>query len=364
MRKELDQRIVERWPAWFRVDGDVRETLMPLGFAHGDGWFELLWRLCERLEPVVAAAERESGHTFEVLQVKEKFGGLRFYTNFSDDAIFALIETAELESAQTCEVCGKPGARQSKGWITTRCDEHAGDAIVEPPDDEDDEIDFSDIPQWTPAQWSRAARGEAARKILRARVEADRPVWDAFWAAVRPVTQTDAFTRWFAGSKAVTDTEKPEVLFHATASSSKDFYCGQGPVGMEYGEDFGTGYYFFSSADTALTYGGPPSQDTTEHTVRIVPVYLCAVNPLFLRTGEDLKALWAGAGGKVAWFARTAGEKAAHILGLGFDSVLACRYAQWVVYQPAQIKAAIDDFTTSDSDMTALLNYYITDSRR
>jgi hypothetical protein len=41
---------------------------------------------------------------------------------------------------------------------------------------------------------------------------------------------------------------------------------------------------------------------------------------------------------------------------LGFDSVLACRYAQWVVYNPAQIKAAIDDCTASGSVMTDLLN--------
>ncbi|MGA2850109.1 MAG: hypothetical protein ABSE46_14015 [Terracidiphilus sp.] len=193
-------------------------------------------------------------------------------------------------------------------------------------DDEDDEINYEDIPQWTPAQWSRAARGKEASKILRARAEADRPVWQAFWAAVRPVTQTDAFTRWFTGSKAVTDTEKPKVLFHATASSGNDFYCGQGPVGMDYGEDFGTGFYCFSQADTALTYGGPPSQDTMEHSIRVVPVYLCAVNPLVLRSHKDLKALWFAAGGEVAWLARSAEEKAAHILGLAFDSVLACRY--------------------------------------
>ena len=218
------------------MEGAIHETLMPFGFAHGDGWFDLLWRLCERLEPVVATTEENAKRPFQALQVKEKLGGLRFYVKFRNDAISALIEAAELESFHTCEVCGKPGTRQGEGWITTRCDEHAGETILESLDDAYDEIDFTDIPQWTPAQWSRAARGEAARKILRARVEADRTVWDAFWTVVRPVTQTDAFTRWFAGSKAVTDAEKAEVLFHATASSSNDFYFGQGPVGMEYGE--------------------------------------------------------------------------------------------------------------------------------
>jgi hypothetical protein len=125
MRKELEQRIVERWPTWFRVDGDVRETLMPFGFEHGDGWFDLLWRLCERLEPVASAAEEETGQSFQVLQVKEKFGGLRFNTNFSDVTIAVLIGDAESESTQTCEACGKPGTRRDDSWIMTRCDEHA-----------------------------------------------------------------------------------------------------------------------------------------------------------------------------------------------------------------------------------------------
>jgi hypothetical protein len=29
---------------------------MPFDFQHADGWFDLVWRLCERLEPIIAAA--------------------------------------------------------------------------------------------------------------------------------------------------------------------------------------------------------------------------------------------------------------------------------------------------------------------
>src|SRR5882762_3795725 len=50
---------------------DVRLTLMSLGFLHGDGWFDILWRLCEDVEPLVAEFEEGSGRCFEVLQVKE-----------------------------------------------------------------------------------------------------------------------------------------------------------------------------------------------------------------------------------------------------------------------------------------------------
>ena len=123
MRKELERRLVERWPTWFSVEGDIRETLMPRGFTHGDGWFDLIWRLCERLEPVVAAEEAESGRPFQVLQVKEKFGGLRFYHNYNNDAISALIAAAKIEAFHTCEVCGQPGKRSDVSWLIT-CEEH------------------------------------------------------------------------------------------------------------------------------------------------------------------------------------------------------------------------------------------------
>jgi len=125
MRKELEQKLVERWPAWFNVGSDPRQTRIADGFCHGDGWFDILWRLCEDLEPLVAEAERQTGHPFEVLQVKEKLGGLRFYVNHRTDAISERITAAELESLRTCEVCGQPGKRREGNWIRTLCDEHA-----------------------------------------------------------------------------------------------------------------------------------------------------------------------------------------------------------------------------------------------
>jgi len=103
---------------------------MPLGFQHGDGWFDILWRLCEDLEPLVAEFEVAGGPKFEVLQVKEKFGGLRFYVNCrnDNDAIRHRILAAQEESFHTCEVCGQPGRLRREGRsIKTLCDEHASE---------------------------------------------------------------------------------------------------------------------------------------------------------------------------------------------------------------------------------------------
>jgi hypothetical protein len=61
-------------------------------------------------------------------QVKEKFGGLRFYVGYVGSRsrwVQHIIATAEAASYETCEVCGKPGKMRPGGWITTLCDLHA-----------------------------------------------------------------------------------------------------------------------------------------------------------------------------------------------------------------------------------------------
>ena len=42
MRKELEQRLVERWPTWFNTGGDIKYTAMGRGFTNDDGWFDIL----------------------------------------------------------------------------------------------------------------------------------------------------------------------------------------------------------------------------------------------------------------------------------------------------------------------------------
>jgi len=75
---------------------------------------------------LVAEFEAAGGQKFEVTQVKEKFGGLRFYTNCRDEAILQRIDVAIQESFHACEICGEPGTLREGRWIKTLCDEHAG----------------------------------------------------------------------------------------------------------------------------------------------------------------------------------------------------------------------------------------------
>lgn len=70
---------------------------------------------------------------YKLAQVKQKFGGLRYYVDlhFDDDQdptlpteiINVLIRHAEELASQTCEECGEPGKlNKSKPWIKTVCD--------------------------------------------------------------------------------------------------------------------------------------------------------------------------------------------------------------------------------------------------
>ena len=58
----------------------------------------------------------------QIDQIKEKFGGLRFYYHGGDDYIYGMTSFAESLSYQICETCGTTiGVGQTKGWIYTIC---------------------------------------------------------------------------------------------------------------------------------------------------------------------------------------------------------------------------------------------------
>jgi hypothetical protein len=85
----------------------------------GAGWVPLLDELCAKLEPL---CQDPCTHA---VQIKEKFGGLRFYLSRGCREVYDLIAEAEKKAAKTCEKCGEPGAPRSGSWIKTLCDFHS-----------------------------------------------------------------------------------------------------------------------------------------------------------------------------------------------------------------------------------------------
>ena len=84
-------------------------------FPVGGGWRSLV----EKLVDDIIAIDPE----VSVMQVKEKFGGLRFYVGGASDKVYALIDNAEEESFKICERCGTRDNVSTKGgWLSTLCD--------------------------------------------------------------------------------------------------------------------------------------------------------------------------------------------------------------------------------------------------
>lgn len=91
-------------------------------FPVGKGWRSLVTKLVEDIMVI----DKE----IEIVQVKEKFGGLRFYIFGGYGQINRLIEQAEIESFKTCEQCGTKENVETKGdWILTLCEKCRGDKI-------------------------------------------------------------------------------------------------------------------------------------------------------------------------------------------------------------------------------------------
>ena len=59
-----------------------------------------------------------------IRQIKEKFGGLRFYYDGGDEFIHGLVRMAESWASTVCEQCGEPGMLRHGGWVQTLCDKH------------------------------------------------------------------------------------------------------------------------------------------------------------------------------------------------------------------------------------------------
>ena len=99
------------------------------GFAVGVGWWPIIESLCANIQSHTDwwNKNRETRPVIEqvvVEQIKEKFGGLRFYYQGGDDTIAGMVRMAESWADHSCEECGAPGNRRHGGWVRTLCDLH------------------------------------------------------------------------------------------------------------------------------------------------------------------------------------------------------------------------------------------------
>jgi hypothetical protein len=177
MDSKKTEKLLKKYPKIFaQYKLSPQETAMCWLFEHGNGWYILIDQLCSLITNHIKNREQsnewrqerndirtalkagdetpfnehyksfndewrahtkiqmlsedneeiEPIHQVEAVQVKEKFGGLRFYINGGDDTVFAFISFAEQMSYYMCEFCGSTkNIGQTSGWITTECKECA-----------------------------------------------------------------------------------------------------------------------------------------------------------------------------------------------------------------------------------------------
>ena len=127
MKQELEQKLMDRFSFMETRNVWSGEKLnFPMPCSCGDGWFQLIWDLCEKIETELNKLPEDSDYEFMILEVKEKYAGLRFYTggipNSIADAVFDAIHNAEEKSYKVCEICGEKGEIKGDYWVRTLCD--------------------------------------------------------------------------------------------------------------------------------------------------------------------------------------------------------------------------------------------------
>jgi len=119
--KEFERVIITKYKSMFPSDdimSDPMKSCLFWGFQIPKGWNTLLENLFEEISKTNPPDE------FMILQIKSKFGGLRFYVYGSTNEIDEIIQKYEEKSFSTCEICGKsPASPTETRWITTLCDD-------------------------------------------------------------------------------------------------------------------------------------------------------------------------------------------------------------------------------------------------
>lgn len=117
MKIELQKKLFKKYPKLFRQRKlPPSETLMCWGIETDEGWFKFIDKLCAK----ITALDPE----VEIVQLKQKYGGLRCCTTGTSKAVIDEIWAAEAESYTICEKCGATGMlRDDLPWMQTLCEE-------------------------------------------------------------------------------------------------------------------------------------------------------------------------------------------------------------------------------------------------
>jgi len=136
MNVELQKKLKNDYPEIFKylyleeddIPNDFDDRMgLPIelfGIECDNGWFTLIDTLCNTIKNICQKSDTPKVH-----QIKEKYGGMRFYIgSMSKDTykqIHGAIMLAENMSYKICEKCGTTNnvKLDESGWIRTLCED-------------------------------------------------------------------------------------------------------------------------------------------------------------------------------------------------------------------------------------------------
>ena len=125
--KELNKKMVEEFPFLLPHNRWTDKVSEDYDYSYNELWaLEKGWAkafgyelLCELKDALVEANYLDK---YRITQIKEKYGGLRWYDFGAPEKAFDILRKYESLSYKTCFICGEPATHETYGWINYVCE--------------------------------------------------------------------------------------------------------------------------------------------------------------------------------------------------------------------------------------------------
>lgn len=115
----------KQYPLFLRYGKKIKgKKIKRVAFPVGSGWSSLLHDICKVGEAECLRLKKLGAPESlwpKTAQVKEKFGGLRYYVYNASKKLHKEIVDAESKSETMCDICSSPSVISGENWVTTTC---------------------------------------------------------------------------------------------------------------------------------------------------------------------------------------------------------------------------------------------------
>lgn len=110
------QELIHKYPKIFK------KTEYSIGWSVSDTWIPLIDEMCVELQSYLIANDMQ--HLVYCVQMKEKFGDLRFYLNTTNDDLEHIINVYTNKLNNICENCGSTENVELdiRQWYSYKCE--------------------------------------------------------------------------------------------------------------------------------------------------------------------------------------------------------------------------------------------------